>query len=108
MTRRRGLLVFLCYSFDQWHQDFFDDLRAQAVLAVEVDNVLVVLTEDILAIDGSVVVGKETIDVLAVLVRDVVKLVHLHLGVVADDFGCDGKRGFTILSRIEELESTFL
>ena len=48
--------------------------------AVEMDDVYVVLQENRLAVDSSIVVGKEAKDVLLVVIRDAVELKHFHLG----------------------------
>ena len=54
------------------------------MLAMEIDDIFVVLAEDILAVDGGVVVGKEAIHVSAVLIGDVIELVRFHFSEMAD------------------------
>lgn len=75
---------------------------------MEVDDVLVMLAEDVLAIDGGVVVGEEAIHVFAVLVGDAVELVRFYLFEMADYLWRDGEGGFAVKTRIEELESAFV
>ncbi len=76
--------------------------------AVEMDDVCVVLQENRLAVDSSIVVGKEAKDVLLVVIRDAVELMHFHLGEMLNNVRRDAECCFTTLARIEELKGSFL
>ena len=78
------------------------------MFTMKMDDILVMLAEDILAVDRGVVIGEEAIDVFFVIVGDAVELVCLHFFEMADYFWCDGEGGIAITARVEELESAFV
>lgn len=93
---------------DEGNQHVVDDGCVQAVPAVEVGDVAVMLQEGTLAIDLVIVAAEQAPHVVAIPVGNAVKLVLFHLGEVADDFGRYGELGGAVLTGIEEIEGTRL